>query len=452
MAPFAPRFLLVLPSMAILPAPQLTRPVNHTRPGRLRILVVARTFPNPFQSWLLNHIEEIMRHGGDVLIAADRAAAGGVPDKVRELGVMRSTYYAPANSTLECVRGWLTHVDAFGPKGTYARRGLADLATGRWRPQGLKEWGKCLAKTAILGLPRPDLVHAHSMTSAYELLMVPAIKRVPLVMTFHGLHPEGVAVLERTKRARLFAAGDVFLANTQFAKSLLEDLGCPAHKIRILPQGINLTEHPFSPKPHPGSGRAVLLSVARLQPEKGIAYAIEAVRQLVQDGIEVEYRIVGDGPELMALRDTTARLGLASRVRFLGILMGEQLKRHYRESHILLAPSLAAHRQEFGEETQGVVIQEAQAHGLIVVATRTGGIPECVEDGVSAFLVSDRSSTELAARVQWILERPQEWAIWQTRARALVQRRFDSRRIGDQMWNLYEGLVTSGLRSHSSEG
>ncbi len=180
-----------------------------------------------------------------------------------------------------------------------------------------------------------------------------------------------------------------------------------------------------------------LLTVARLSSDKGHRFALEAIRILAQRGLLVEYRVVGTGPEGSALGEMSKELGIADRVRFLGELDDEELRQQYGEAHIFILPSLKD-RVGRHEETQGVAIQEAQASGAIVIATRVGGVPECVDDGRSAFLVADRDAAALAERIEWIASHPCEWMSWQRTARAWVELHFDMNRIGDQLRNVYQ--------------
>ena len=93
------------------------------------------------------------------------------------------------------------------------------------------------------------------------------------------------------------------------------------------------------------------------------------------------------------------------------------------------------------EETQGVAIQEAQSSGTIVVATKTGGIPECVEDGSTGFLVEDRNSDAIVKKVEWLMDNHQNWPEWQANARKSVEDNYDINVVGEKLMELYNALV-----------
>jgi colanic acid/amylovoran biosynthesis glycosyltransferase len=96
---------------------------------------------------------------------------------------------------------------------------------------------------------------------------------------------------------------------------------------------------------------------------------------------------VGDGPKRVALERIAAELGIAQRVRFLGSIGQDEIREEYRRADVFCLPSFA--------EGVPVVLMEAMAMGLPVVASALMGIPELVEDGVSGFLVRPGRADEL---------------------------------------------------------
>ena len=121
-------------------------------------------------------------------------------------------------------------------------------------------------------------------------------------------------------------------------------------------------------------------------------------------------------------------------------LSDAELRQLYDKSHIFILPSLKA-KDGFHEETQAVVIQEAQASGVIVIATNAGGIPECVDDGKSAFLVNDRSADEITEQVLALLSESDSWGHIRRAARKWVEEHFCSNVIGKRMNDVYVSLL-----------
>lgn len=130
----------------------------------------------------------------------------------------------------------------------------------------------------------------------------------------------------------------------------------------------------------------LLVSVGRLVGWKGIDVAIDAVAML-NPGIR--YLIVGEGPEMVALKARADQLGVTGRVAFAGRVPHDDLPALLSQCDVFVQPSV-------GEEAFGISIVEAMACGLPVVATENGGIPEIVVPGETGVLVTPGDAVELA--------------------------------------------------------
>jgi glycosyltransferase involved in cell wall biosynthesis len=404
-------------------------------------MVLAEKFPSRIQPWLLNALEQVLLRGVSPWVVSSSQGDPSYPRKVDDLGLLPRTLCLELSRASSVLRAVAEVVSPISELGRHRRQGIRRLRdAGTLFHGSLHELGNRVIMTAAAGLPDVALVHSHAMVTAYQYLEVVRALGVPLVHTFHGLHPKGVKGLPAPKRAKLFEQVAVCLVNTQFAKRQLESLGCPSEKIRILPQGIVLSEFPFVPQPRGEDEALRLLTVGRLHPDKGHRYAIEAVRLLALRGIHAEYRIIGAGPVRDSLEEFARDSSVDDRVTFVGAIDDRTLLDEYANAHVFILPSVRD-RTGYHEETQGVVMQEAQCSGKIVVATRTGGIPECVDDGVSAFLVEDRSAEALADRLAHIATHPEDWERWQRLGREWVERHFDMHRIGQRLWDIYLELI-----------
>lgn len=410
------------------------------------VLVVTEFFPTIIQPWLLNSVEQICRRGR-VTIAAGAPGLGPIPQKVLALDLMPHTVYCPMTG------GSLI-------KSLFATDNFFNLAVQAqfWRGMNLLGFPianiskllKHFALARVAGFSNYDIIHAHHEISAYEFLPLARALNIPMILTFHGKPPPSVAELSMAKREILYSFVAHVQVNTEFAAAQVIDLGCPIEKIRILPQGSDLDTFPFNPLPPvEGDQSLIILTVARVQRDKGHQFSIEAVANLVKAGCRIEYRIVGAGPEEEYLRQQIKTLGMEGSIKMLGPLSDTQLAEEYKKAHVFILPSLRDLEGKH-EETQGVVIQEAQASGKIVIATNTGGIPECVDDGVSAFLVPDRSASAFEGAILKILKQPHLWKEWQEKARQWVEKHFDINVIGDKQWQLY--LQAIQLNRGKSQG
>lgn len=411
------------------------------------VLVVAEYFPTIVQPWLLNAIEQICLRG-QVTVVASEKGLGPIPLKVETLGLLARTVYCQ-----------MTGTDLLKKLFSPANFLKMILSSQFWRGVSLvgvpfsdiRGLLKHLALARVAGFDHYDIIHAHHEISAYEYLPLAKALNIPFVLTIHGLPPAGVAELSMEKREILYRSVTHVQVNTQYSARQVLALGCPPEKIRILPQGTDLQAFRFYPRMHAvGEEPLVILTVARIQSDKGHRFAIEAVANLVKAGHRIEYRIVGAGFEENNLRQQVRSLGMENAIKMVGALTGQPLLEEYRNAHVFILPSL--HDSEGKrEETQGVVIQEAQASGKIVIATKIGGISECVEDGVSAILVEDSSASAIEAAILGVLNQSEHWMQWQEKGRQWVESRYDINVIGEKQWELYQqAIAEKNASSHAA--
>lgn len=234
-----------------------------------------------------------------------------------------------------------------------------------------------------------DLIHAHFGQEGYRCLEARRTAGVPLVTTFYGLDVSALPSIPiwAKRFGRLFAEGDVFLAEGPHMASCLVDIGCPEHKVRVQPLGIDVTSLPYR-GPAERAGSNEILMYASLREKKGHVYGIDAFHRLGSRYSDLRLTIIGDGPLRGELEEQVRSLGLDERVTFLGNLPHDVCKTHLQRAGMLLYPSVMAS----DGDTEGgapVGILEALAAGLPVVSTRHADIPFVTGDGEAALLVEE---------------------------------------------------------------
>jgi colanic acid/amylovoran biosynthesis glycosyltransferase len=142
-----------------------------------------------------------------------------------------------------------------------------------------------------------------------------------------------------------------------------------------------------------------------------------------------------------SLRQLIRELKMDNRIRLLGPVDDIRLDQIYRDSHILLHPSVVD--REGNREGQGVVLLEAQAHGMMVVATRHNAFVETVLDGQTGFLVPERDSDALAEKILYLLNHPEIWPSIVAVARSRVESLYDIRQLNNRLETLYEDLLSA---------
>ena len=317
----------------------------------------------------------------------------------------------PRSATLEGV-----HIDRFRyrlPVGT----GLAEDPAGivptlRARPWlGLQLPGLVAALTfaAVRASSDADLLHAHWLYPAgLAGLVASRIRRLPLVVTAHGtdLRLASHHVAARWMTRVVAARAGLVLGVSRALCQELRALGAPQDRVRFAPLGVEVRSQGQSvPSEAPetrASSSAVLSAfargpgvkvvfVGRLVPSKSVQTLVEACSILVAGGHAVTLGVVGAGPEERGLRRLALDAGLPC-VHFAGRTAPRDVDSWLRAAEVFVLPSL--------EEGRGVVLLEAMAAGLPVVASDVPGPRELVEPGRTGSVFEAGSARSLAAALE----------------------------------------------------
>jgi glycosyltransferase involved in cell wall biosynthesis len=174
------------------------------------------------------------------------------------------------------------------------------------------------------------------------------------------------------------------------------------------------------------------LIVGRLVPLKGHRYLLSALAQLRHAQRDVALLVVGDGPLRASLERFADAPDLKAAVHFLGGRQG-LVEETLAAADIVVVPSLL--------EGFGLVALEAMAAGRPCVVSRTGGLPEIVEDDDSGILVPAGDVTALASALDRLVSNPDLRARMGRRGRAVVEARFDIRVGVRQIIRVYDDIL-----------
>jgi glycosyltransferase involved in cell wall biosynthesis len=294
---------------------------------------------------------------------------------------------------------------------------------------------------------RPVLIHAHFGVEAVYGMELAERLGVPLVTTFHGfdatLRPSQLLRSRKPtwihyllKRAELKRRGALFIAVSGFISAQLQRLGFPTERTRLHYIGVDPAAFEPSSVAH---ASPVILHVARLVEKKGTVYLLEAFARIAASHPDAELAIIGAGPLRASLERRAAELRIAARVRWLGALPHAEVAQWLKRAAVFCLPSCTAANGD--AEGLGLVLLEAAASGVPVVATRHGGIPEAVKDGDTGYLVAERDADELADALDTLLSSEAlRWKMGDA-ARRFARSRFDLVRQTQVLEQLYEGLL-----------
>ena len=293
-----------------------------------------------------------------------------------------------------------------------------------------------------------DVVHAHlAYASIWGGWAAPGAG-VPLVATLHAAPAEASLFSREGLRQRLLVAllarraARVVAVSTALARTWI-DRGLPAECVQVVPNGIDLSRFEEAPGERSGLSRElglpeeapVLVTVSALRPGKGLGDLLEAFARVLVERPEGVLVIAGDGPLREPLEQRARELAIDGSIRWLGLR--RDVPRLLAAADLFVLPSRW--------DAFPTAVLEAMAAGLPVAATRTGGIPDMVEDGAHGLLTPPGDVAALTRALAKLLALdPEERARFGRRGRKRVEERFSLEAWGDRLEALYGRVQRTG--------
>jgi glycosyltransferase involved in cell wall biosynthesis len=233
--------------------------------------------------------------------------------------------------------------------------------------------------------------------TACDLVGVPDARCVinAFVKGCNTRRPSRLAALYRnTQRLNAWLPGaTAIICGSRYMADRYLESGIPIERIEVIPLPATVTGGPLRES---APAESVVLFAGRLAPEKGVSYLLKAFSLLSG---RPRLLVCGTGPDLEALQSLARSLGISDSVTFLGDC--NSMSAFYRGASVVAIPST-------WPEPFGLVGPEAMAHGVPVVAFRVGGISEWLSDGNGGYLVEPKDIVGMAARIQDLLDDPEE--------------------------------------------
>ena len=303
--------------------------------------------------------------------------------------------------------------------------------------------GRSLAR--IIRVHRPEVLHLHYMgfINFYSwMARLQSVKKV--FFTDHHSRQAGYvpgrAPLWKRSAARFINSPltrVISVSNYGYECMTAFDL-LPQSRFEMIYNGVDLTR--VKDDPQLGldfrrrysipTDRAIITQVSWIIPEKGITDFLETARLVTQQNRNVEFVLVGDGAFREQYMKDAAAMGIEDRVTWTGMV-----KDPFGEGVFAAADVICQFSR--WEEVFGWMIAEGMAHGKPVVATRVGGIPELISQGVTGFLVERGDTQSMSEQLQLLLGDPALRARMGEAGRAVVSEKFDLRKNVAQLIESY---------------
>jgi colanic acid/amylovoran biosynthesis glycosyltransferase len=200
-------------------------------------------------------------------------------------------------------------------------------------------------------------------------------------------------VYGRDHDSKMSHAAFIAAAAEPTRQQVLDQVGIPAQQVYSVWLGVDTQRFVPPPNREFEVGKLRLITVARLNFVKGHSYAIEAIRSLLDKGLDIHYTLVGSGPYEAKLRQLINQLGLSDCVSLVGAQGESNVIKALQGSDVFVLPSINK------GEASPVAALEAMSCGLPAVCSIIGGTPDIVTDGVNGFLVEQKDAKALAERL-----------------------------------------------------
>lgn len=294
-----------------------------------------------------------------------------------------------------------------------------------------------------------DLVHAHfGQMGAFfsKLKSAGLLNETPYIVSFHGYDLVPSDRVENGVRYRdMFQTAWLLTINSKYTGRLLHDVAPTlTDKLRLLPESLDTRLFDGGDrKTKDGNGKNYqMVFVGRLVDWKGPDNAVRIAHILVKEfGFkDFTLSIIGKGPMLSSLREMVVSLGLFDHVKLLGPQSQQQVRSILSGADLFLYTGREQERTRRAEN-QGLVLMEAQAMGLPVVAFDVGGIGEGVVDQKTGVMVKSGDLYEFAKQVAELLTDYQRRNTMGKSAREFVSEKFDIEVLGKRLLELYQEVL-----------
>lgn len=286
---------------------------------------------------------------------------------------------------------------------------------------------------------QPDLIHVqHISILLWVANVIKSLYGINFVVTAHGtciLAAKDNKVYLPLSQDSLMRAKKIITVSRDNRKRMVDVFGGDfLKKTTVVPSGIRTEKFTTDKKikiinkKYGLNGQKIVLFSGKLTNIKGAEYLIQAAKDIKGD-----IYIIGDGPEKNKLEDLARKLSLTN-VKFLGYMgdeRREELIEFYYRADVFVAPSVA-------EEALGLVILEAMACSTPVVATKKGGIPSLIKDGINGFLIKSKNSKQITEACNKILENDLLAQKMKENARKIVEEKFSWHKIAQKYKKIYQ--------------
>ncbi|MEX0686317.1 MAG: glycosyltransferase [Balneolales bacterium] len=383
-------------------------------------------FPVISETFVINQIAALLEQGYDIdIYATCKGKLTVVQPEVEKYGLLNKTRFKPGVPNNHLIR-FLKAFKLFLTNKPDLKTIKQTLSINRLGRQALN-LTFFYESVPFWNSQSYDVIICHFGPNGNRALMMrdSGLIKGPILTIFHGFDITHYVKMFGIEIYRpLFEKGDLFLTISELWKKKLLKAGVSSKRILVHRVGVETHKFSYNP-PGPLQGKPVIsvLSVGRLVEKKGFEYGIRAINQLCQSGYPIVYHIFGDGPLREPLRNLIKQMDLDDNIMMHGECTHEVVNKHLKKADLVLVPSVTATDGDM--EGIPVILMEAMASGVPVVASRHSGIPELITNGYNGFLAEERDVSDIANMIEQVINSDDNNEILGRQARLTIEKSFD---------------------------
>ncbi len=380
----------------------------------MHIKLIVNSFPSASETFLFNLVTGLQAKGHRVSVCATSASKHLDLYKSRmnewsgEIDVMPFTHVG-IQKWMGILSVLISHLNLFIQ---YSKR------------KGFKQGILHTLYDVYLSKNNPDIVHfAYSGIGVNFLEILPSLKhkRIKLITSCRGSAEKVRPIVEPKRKqelSKLFEYCDGIHCVSLDMLLGLKKYGLDENKSFVNFPSVNVDYFKRDTQYEVRKNtRIKLVTTGRLHFQKGYVYALNAIKQVLDAGYDIEYKIIGDGPDLHMLQYMIHELGLEKEVILTGKVSSTEVKKILLESDIFILPSLY--------EGIANAALEAMALQLPLITTRSGGMAEVIENEVNGIIVERFDSNAIANAIIKLIQNPSLRLAISEESRKVIEEKFN---------------------------
>lgn len=291
---------------------------------------------------------------------------------------------------------------------------------------------------------KPDIIHAHTAIDGWVGLMIAKKYKIPVLCTFRGsdinIYPY-YGRLGMSLTRKLISEAHQLVSVSKALKGVANSIANPRKEISVVYNGCDMATFSYNEaicrrirgRLGISEEEKVIMFVGNVIKTKGVFELINAFLELKRKYSKLHLIIIGDGPECKMINRLAEINGFAKKVHLIGKISQSEVASYLSAADLFTLPT-------YYEGLPNVVL-EAMSCCLPIVATKVGGIPEIVKDGINGILIKEKDTNSLIEALEYLLCHVEAAKTMGMNGRKMIEENFSWKQNAKKIMNIYRELI-----------